>query len=76
MVVNLSKKTPDNKMFTFLNSMMRKIESLKTNQLATMPIPELATDPSAPFEGQMWINTTSNTIKIYQNATTKTFTTT
>tara|TARA_R110002020_G_scaffold459346_2_gene677317 strand:+ start:109 stop:261 length:153 start_codon:yes stop_codon:yes gene_type:complete len=36
----------------------------------------LATDPSNPVTGQLWFNSTSNTLKGYNGSTTKTVTAT
>ena len=52
------------------------ISSLKFPTTGVLVIPVRAADPSTPSEGEIWVNSTSHTIKIYENSTVKTFTTT
>ncbi len=68
---NISKESPDTRFERIVAELVRKVEELKTNQLSSLIIPKLTTDPSSPINGQMWVNTTSNQLKIRLNGVTK-----
>lgn len=74
MARNQSEDTLDKNLENTIKDLRKQVEELKTNQLKQLPVPRVATDPAAPFEGQAWVNTTSNTFKIRINSVTKTVT--
>ena len=56
--------------FTALDDRLRKLETA-----GRFTIPVVATDPTYTRKGDMWINSTSNTLKvIYSNGTIRTIT--
>jgi hypothetical protein len=66
-----------------INEIFTRLEKLETNtNLKEVTIPEdgyiipkrIASDPVSPVEGEIWINTTSNTLKVRINGVTKTVT--
>lgn len=67
-----------------LKSIYKRLEDLETqNKIVNLTmiaesvlvVPVFATDPTAPSDGQVWYNSTSNTFKCVENGTVKTFTT-
>jgi hypothetical protein len=68
--------TPDRSLLQEIADLKKKLEDLRTNQLAVIVIPVVSSDPSTPTNGQIWYNSTSNTFKCRQGGVTKTFTTT
>jgi hypothetical protein len=68
---NYSGQTPENRFETIVSELVRKVEELKTNQIGTLVLPKLTADPSSPINGQIWVNTTSNQLKIRMNNVTK-----
>lgn len=68
---NYSGQSPDNKFENIVSELVWKVEELRTNQLGTMVIPKLTADPSSPINGQLWVNTTSNQLKIRLNGVSK-----
>lgn len=73
---NITNQRQQQELINRIVKLEKIVKGMATNQLAILVLPKLASDPGTPIEGQMWINTSSNTIKIYQNSTTKTVTTT
>ena len=56
--------------FTALDDRLRKLETA-----GRFTIPVVATDPTYPRKGDMWINSTSNTLKVIDsNGTIRTIT--
>ncbi len=68
---NISGDTPERRFENIVGDLMRKVEEIKTNQIGTLVIPKLAADPSSPVNGTIWINTTSNQLKIRMADVTK-----
>lgn len=75
MSANFSKNTPENKLVETIKSILKKLENLKTNQLSTLVVPTLTSDPATTVNGQIWYNTTSNELKVKKNGTVRTITT-
>ena len=73
---NISNQAPESRFEKTVSELVRKVEELRTNQLNVFVVPRVATDPSSPVDGQMWINTTSNQLKIRMNGVTKVVTVT
>ena len=68
---NISKESPDTRFERIVAELVRKVEELKTNQLSSLIIPKLTADPSSPVNGQLWLNVTTNQLKIRMNGVTK-----
>jgi hypothetical protein len=73
---NYSQQTPENKFENTVSELVRKVEELRTNQISTLVIPKLTADPSSPVNGTIWINTTSNQLKVRMAGVTKVVTVT
>jgi hypothetical protein len=50
----------------FFDDIFSRLRKLETAQRFTVPI--VSTDPTAPRNGDMWFNSTSNTLKFVNNA--------
>jgi hypothetical protein len=50
----------------FFDDIFSRLRKLETAQRFTVPI--VTTDPTAPRNGDMWFNSTSNTLKFVNNA--------
>lgn len=53
-----------------------KLKNVELPSNGTLVMPSYTTDPASPKEGQIWRNSTSNTIKVYVNGAVRTINTT
>lgn len=68
---NKVNQTPENNLVNEVAKLRTIVAALSRN---VSVVPALAADPATPKQNQMWVNTTSNTLKIYINGVVKTVT--
>jgi len=71
---NPSKDVFEKQFIKRIKDLENTVSGLIANQNSFFFLPRLSSDPTAPQDGQIWYNTTSNTFKCRQNGVTKTFT--
>lgn len=72
---NYSNDIPERRLENIIASLQRQIEELRTNQLSTLVVPVVTTDPASPTNGEIWYNSTSHELKVYKNGSIRTITT-
>lgn len=74
MSANRQKVQAEENFMTEFKRMRRQIEEM--TRTPRFVVPKLSTDPSSPVDGEVWVNTTSNDLKIRLNSVTRVVTVT
>jgi hypothetical protein len=69
-----SEESPEYDLVNRILNLEKAFKELRSNQINLLYIPHLTADPASPANNQIWINDTSNTLKIRVNGVTKTVT--
>jgi hypothetical protein len=72
---NIGSDTPERRFEKIISELAKKLDDLKTNQLSSLIVPKVASDPASPVNGMIWYNTTSHELKVYKNGSVRTVTT-
>lgn len=69
-----SDNSPEYEVLNRIAELEKKLNELRSNQVYLFNIPHYTTDPASPTNNQIWVNDTTNTLKIRVNGVTKTVT--